>query len=140
MGVVYVSNACINLLVHPTLDLDRSNLGNARLQGFPQDVLRGDPTGNLFDWTNTAFFISYVGFIFLYVGFRIVLIFGWQIVFPVPAIILSKLCSPRIWLGCATMGWGLASTLLSTTFNPAGAIVCRVFLGMFEAGYAPGST
>lgn len=41
-------------------DLDRSNLGNARLQGFPEDVLEGDPTGNLFDWTNTAFFIAYV--------------------------------------------------------------------------------
>lgn len=135
-----VSNVYTGLLMNPTLDLDRSNLGNARLQGFPQDVLRGDPTGNLFDWTNTAFFISYVGTIHVYVSFSIVLIFRWQIVFPVPAIILSKLCSPRVWLGCATMGWGLASTLLSTTFNSAGAIVCRVFLGMFEAGFAPGST
>ncbi|KAI0805980.1 MFS general substrate transporter [Irpex lacteus] len=99
--------------------LDRSNLGNARLQGFPRDVLSGDPTGNLFDWTNTAFFISYV-------------------LFPVPAIIISKLFPPRIWLGCATIGWGLSSTMLSLSFNPAGAIVCRAFLGMFEAGFAPG--
>ncbi|KAH9919825.1 major facilitator superfamily domain-containing protein [Fomitopsis serialis] len=28
--------------------LDRSNLGNARLQGLPQDTLGGDPTGNLY--------------------------------------------------------------------------------------------
>ncbi|KAI0090141.1 MFS general substrate transporter [Irpex rosettiformis] len=99
--------------------LDRSNLGNARLQGFPQDVLGGDPTGNLFDWTNTAFFIAYI-------------------LFPIPATIISKLFPPRIWIGSAVMGWGLASTLLSTSFNPAGAIVCRVFLGIFEAGFAPG--
>ena len=40
--------------------LDRSNLGNARLQGLPQDVLHGDPTGVLFDWANSAFYFSYV--------------------------------------------------------------------------------
>ena len=43
-----------------SLDLDRSNLGNARLQGLPQDTLHGDPTGKLFDWVNSAFYFSYV--------------------------------------------------------------------------------
>jgi hypothetical protein len=42
------------------LDLDRTNLGNARLQGLPEGVLGGDPTGELFDWINSAFFFSYV--------------------------------------------------------------------------------
>ena len=41
-------------------DLDRTNLGNARLQGLPEDTLHGDPTGHLFDWVNSAFFFSYV--------------------------------------------------------------------------------
>ncbi len=41
-------------------DLDRSNLGNARLQGLPEDALHGDPTGVLFDWVNSAFFFPYV--------------------------------------------------------------------------------
>jgi hypothetical protein len=45
------------------LDLDRSNLGNARLQGLPKDVLGGDPTGKRFDWVNSVFFISCVGFL-----------------------------------------------------------------------------
>ena len=40
--------------------MDRTNLGNARLQGLPQDVLHGDPTGILFNWVNSAFFFSYV--------------------------------------------------------------------------------
>lgn len=39
--------------------LDRTNLGNARLMGLP-DVLGGDPTGVLFDWANSAFFITFV--------------------------------------------------------------------------------
>lgn len=42
------------------LDLDRTNLGNARLQGLVQENLHGDPTGKLFDWVNSAFFFSYV--------------------------------------------------------------------------------
>lgn len=42
------------------LDLDRSNLGNARLQGLPEDLLDGDPTASYFDWVNSAFFFSYV--------------------------------------------------------------------------------
>lgn len=40
--------------------LDRSNLGNARLQGLPEDTLHGDPTGVLFDWVTSAFYFSYV--------------------------------------------------------------------------------
>lgn len=42
------------------LDLDRTNLGNARLQGLPEDILGGDASGRLFDWINSAFFFSYV--------------------------------------------------------------------------------
>ena len=42
------------------VDLDRSNLGNARLQGLPQETLNGDPTGVLYDWVNSAFYFSYV--------------------------------------------------------------------------------
>lgn len=43
-------------------DLDRSNLGNARLQGLPEDALGGDPSGKLFAWVNSAFFFSYVSY------------------------------------------------------------------------------
>ncbi|CAL1699502.1 unnamed protein product [Somion occarium] len=99
--------------------LDRTNLGNARLQGLPQDTLGGDSTGVLFDWVNSAFFFSYI-------------------LCQVPASVTSKLFPPRIWLGCAAVGWGLASTLMSTGFNFPGMIVARVFLGIFEAGFGPG--
>ncbi|KAF8527116.1 major facilitator superfamily domain-containing protein [Gautieria morchelliformis] len=98
--------------------LDRGNLGNARLQGLPQDTLHGDPTGKLFDWVNSVFFFSYI-------------------LCQVPATILSKLFSPKIWLGCAAIGWSICSILMSTTFNIAGLIVCRIGLGVFEAGFGP---
>ena len=44
--------------------LDRTNIGNARLQGLPEDALNGDPTGTLFDWVTSAFFFSYVCIVF----------------------------------------------------------------------------
>ncbi|EIW55152.1 MFS general substrate transporter [Trametes versicolor FP-101664 SS1] len=99
--------------------LDRSNLGNARLQGLPQDTLHGDPTGVLFDWVNSAFFFSYI-------------------ICQVPATLLAKLCPPRIWLGCAVVGWGMCSALMSTAFNFPGLMVARIGLGAFEACFAPG--
>ncbi|TBU38662.1 MFS general substrate transporter [Dichomitus squalens] len=98
--------------------LDRINLGNARLQGLPQNVLHGDPTGVLFDWVNSAFYFSYV-------------------LCPVPAALLSKLCPPRRWFGCAALCWGLCSMLMATTFNFSGLLVTRVCLGVFEAALSP---
>ncbi|KAI1794382.1 MFS general substrate transporter [Ganoderma leucocontextum] len=98
--------------------LDRSNLGNARLQGLPQDILHGDPTGVLFDWANSAFYFSYV-------------------TCQVPALIASKLYPPSIWIGCAVIGWGLSSTLMASVFDFPGLIVARLALGVFEAGFSP---
>ncbi|KAL6306342.1 MFS general substrate transporter [Sparassis latifolia] len=99
--------------------LDRTNLGNARLQGLPGDALNGDPTGVLFEWVNSVFFFSYI-------------------IFQIPATITSKLFPPRIWLGCSALGWGLCSTLSACGFNFAGLTVARIGLGMFEAGFGPG--
>ncbi|GBE87251.1 Uncharacterized transporter [Sparassis crispa] len=99
--------------------LDRTNLGNARLQGLPQDILHGDPTGKLYDWVNSAFFFSYI-------------------LCPIPVTIVSKLCNPRLWLGCAAIGWGICSTLMASGYNFGGLIVARIGLGVFEACFAPG--
>ncbi|KIP03888.1 hypothetical protein PHLGIDRAFT_495320 [Phlebiopsis gigantea 11061_1 CR5-6] len=99
--------------------LNRSNLGNARLQGLPQDTLGGDPTGILFDWLNSAFFFSYI-------------------ICPIPATLALKMLPPRYWFGCAAVGWGLSSTLMSTGFNFTGLLVCRISLGIFEAAFSPG--
>ncbi|TFK49127.1 MFS general substrate transporter [Heliocybe sulcata] len=99
--------------------LDRTNLGNARLQGLPQDTLHGDPTGTLFDWVNSAFFFSYI-------------------LCQIPATIISKLYPPRVWLACTAIGWGICSTLMAAGYNPQGLIVARIGMGFFEAGFGPG--
>lgn len=99
--------------------LDRSNLGNARLQGLPQDALNGDPTGELYGWVNSVFFISYI-------------------LCQIPATIISKLFPPRIWIGCFAVGWGICATLSAAAFNFAGLVCARLGLGFFEAGFGPG--
>jgi len=99
--------------------LDRTNLGNAKLQGIEEDALGGDPTGQLFDWVNSAFFFSYI-------------------LFQVPATVYARYFPPRLWLGTVAIGWGICSTLMSTGFNFPGLIVARVGLGVFEAGFGPG--
>ncbi|KAJ6558014.1 hypothetical protein B0H19DRAFT_946301 [Mycena capillaripes] len=74
--------------------LDRSNLGNARLLGLPQDTLGGDKTGKLFDWVNSVFFFAYI-------------------LCQVPCSVISKLFPPRFWIACMAIGWGLSSTLMA---------------------------
>lgn len=109
----------ITCLMYLCAYLDRSNLGNARLQGLAKDVLGGDPTGKRFDWVNSIFFLSYI-------------------LCMVPATILAKLFPPRLWLGSAAIGWGICSTLSSTATNQAGLMVARIGLGVFEAAFGPG--
>ncbi|EIN08338.1 MFS general substrate transporter [Punctularia strigosozonata HHB-11173 SS5] len=99
--------------------LDRGNLGNARLQGLPQDTLGGDPTGVKFDWVNSAFYFSYI-------------------LCQVPASIAAKVISPQVWIASAAIGWGICSTLMSTSFNFGSVLVARVAVGVFEAAFGPG--
>ncbi|KAJ6472650.1 major facilitator superfamily domain-containing protein [Mycena vulgaris] len=108
----------ITCLLYLFAYLDRSNLGNARLQGLPKDTLGGDPTGKRFDWVNSVFFFAYI-------------------LCQVPCSVTSKLFPPRVWLACMAIGWGLSSTLMSSAFNFGGLMTGRVFLGIFEAGFGP---
>ncbi|KAF9239791.1 major facilitator superfamily domain-containing protein [Melanogaster broomeanus] len=98
--------------------LDRSNIGNARLQGLPQETLGGDPSGLLFEWVTSAFYFSYI-------------------LCQVPATILSKLFPPSYWMAGAAIGWGISSTLSASAFNFAGIVCARVGVGIFEAGFGP---
>ncbi|KAG1736129.1 major facilitator superfamily domain-containing protein [Suillus paluster] len=96
--------------------LDRSNLGNARLQGLPQDVLGGDPTGVLFNWVNSAFFFTYI-------------------LLQIPFTVLSKYYNPRIWIGCSAILWGICSTSMAVAQNFTGLMIARLGLGTFEAAF-----
>ncbi|KAI9459795.1 major facilitator superfamily domain-containing protein [Boletus coccyginus] len=108
----------ITCLLYLFAYLDRSNLGNARLQGLPQETLNGDPTGVLFDWVNSAFYFSYI-------------------LCQIPATVCSKLFPPSYWMAAAAIGWGICSTLSASAFDFGGLISSRLGLGVFEAGFGP---
>ncbi|EEH37164.2 high-affinity nicotinic acid transporter [Paracoccidioides lutzii Pb01] len=96
--------------------LDRINIGNARLQGLERDL---GMSGHDF---NIALFIFFVPYMLC----------------EVPSNIILKNVSPSTWLSSVMLGWGLVTTFQGVTNSFAGLLVCRVFLGIFEAGFVPG--
>ncbi|EJU00031.1 MFS general substrate transporter [Dacryopinax primogenitus] len=98
--------------------LDRANVGNSRLMGLPDDILGGDPTGQLFAWLNSSFFFAYI-------------------VFQFPGTILGKKFAQNFWLGVAATGWGFCSALQALSYNFANAFICRFGVGFFESMFSP---
>ncbi|KAH8427129.1 allantoate permease family MFS transporter [Aspergillus melleus] len=96
--------------------LDRSNVGNARLEGMGDDI---SMTGNQYLTGLTLYFIGYV-------------------LFEIPCNIVLKKTTPRIWLPTLTLIWGIVATLLGVVQNYAGYLTSRTALGIAESGLFPG--
>ncbi|KAL8950445.1 MAG: hypothetical protein Q9222_003513 [Ikaeria aurantiellina] len=95
--------------------LDRSNIGNARIAGMEEDL---DLHGNRYQWLLNNFYIAYI-------------VFEFQA-------LMWKVVPPNIWAAFVVLGWGLVATLQASVKNWASEMVCRFFLGLFEAGFGPG--
>ncbi|EQB49751.1 putative transporter [Colletotrichum aenigma] len=96
--------------------LDRSNVGNARIEGLTDDL---HMTGNEYLTGLTLYFIGYV-------------------LFEIPCNIILKRTTPRFWLPTLTIAWGVVATLMGICTNMAGFFVARFFLGVTESGLFPG--
>ncbi|CRG86584.1 putative transporter C1002,16c [Talaromyces islandicus] len=96
--------------------LDRSNVGNAKLEGLATDIKM---TGDQYLTGLTLYFIGYV-------------------LFEIPCNIILKRTTPRLWLPTITLFWGIVATLLGVVHNYAGYLVSRFFLGVTESGLFPG--
>ncbi|CAM1504862.1 Fc.00g024530.m01.CDS01 [Cosmosporella sp. VM-42] len=96
--------------------LDRSNVGNARIEGMVEDL---NMTGNQYLTGLTLYFIGYV-------------------IFEVPCNIILKRTTPRLWLPTLTIAWGIVATLLGVVQNLTGFLIARFFLGVTESGLFPG--
>lgn len=96
--------------------LDRSNVGNARVEGLATDLhISGDehPPGL------TLFFIGYV-------------------IFEVPCNIVMNLWTSRMWLPSLTLAWGVVSTLMCDVQSRDGLFVARLSLCVTESGLFSG--
>jgi MFS family permease len=96
--------------------LDRSNVGNARIEGLATDL---HMTGDQYLTGLTLYFIGYV-------------------LFEVPCNLILKVWKPRLWLPTLTLAWGVVSTLMGVTQSRDGFYVVRFFLGVAESGLFPG--
>lgn len=90
-------------------------MGNAKLAGLANAI---DLSGNKYNWLATVFYIAYI--------LSQWTIIGWK---KFPA---------HIWASSAVFLWGLDSTLQATVKSWGSLMVCRVFLGIVEAAFAPG--
>ncbi|KAI0670626.1 MFS general substrate transporter [Trametes maxima] len=96
--------------------LDRSNIGNARVAGF-QDQL--GITDEQFSFALTITIIPYT-----------------LINFPTNA--LQKLIGPRLLLPSMVVLWGTVCAFQGLVRDYPGLLACRFFLGLFEGGLLPG--
>ncbi|KAI0804154.1 MFS transporter-like protein [Xylaria sp. FL0064] len=97
--------------------IDRSNIGNAKIVGLPDDL--GISTGTTFNVALLVFYIPYI-------------------LVDVPSNWIVKHVKAGIYLPALITAWGLVSTFLGFTRSLAGLIIARLLLGLFEGGLLGG--
>ncbi|KAI9685055.1 MAG: hypothetical protein M1822_005447 [Bathelium mastoideum] len=96
--------------------LDRSNLGNAKIEGMLTDLHMVNRDYNV---ASLIFYVSYI-------------------VFEVPSNILLRKTSPSTWLSVLLFFWGISALSQGLTQSYGGLVCARFFIGVFEAGFTPG--
>jgi MFS family permease len=96
--------------------LDRVNIGNARLYNLEEDLGMNTEDGYEFSVAVTVLFPTYV-------------------VFELPSnLIMKHYVRASRWIAAITIAWGLVATFSGFTQSYEGLLVCRVLLGITEAG------
>jgi adenylosuccinate synthase len=96
--------------------LDRTNVGNARIQGMARDLKL---VGYRFNWVTSIFYIVYM-FV------------------EVPSNILLKKIGPKYYLPLLVVGFGFVSLCTAFVHSFEGLLAARAMLGVFEGGVMPG--
>jgi len=96
--------------------LDRTNIGNAKVDGLQQDLKM---TNGQYNASLTIFFVSY------------------SVFEPLTNVLLKKL-RPSVFLPVIMILWGICMTCMGLVHNYAGLMTARWWLGVAEAGLFPG--
>ncbi|EEH04161.1 conserved hypothetical protein [Histoplasma capsulatum G186AR] len=107
----------ILFLVYFCAFLDRINVGNALIEGMLEELNMNNTND-----PRIALLIFFVPYILL----------------EVPSNVLLKRVAPSTWITILTFFFGLVTVCQGFVKGPKGLIVCRFFLGVFEAGLLPG--
>ncbi|KAB5517365.1 high-affinity nicotinic acid transporter [Coniochaeta sp. 2T2.1] len=100
--------------------LDRTNIGNARLDTLEKDLhLSKDK---------------------LHYNAALSIFFPFYVAAEIPSNMAMKRFRPSIWIPCIMIAWAICTTLMGVVQNYAGLLVCRAALGIAEGGLFPGIT
>ena len=98
--------------------IDRANIGNAKIEGLTTDL---NMTGVQYNIALSVFFVPYI-------------------LLEVPSnVVLKMFRRPSTYMAILVVSWGLIMTFNGFVQNFAGLLVCRVLLGVAEAGFFPGA-
>ncbi|GAA5971279.1 hypothetical protein JCM11641_008292 [Rhodosporidiobolus odoratus] len=100
------------VLLYLSAYLDRGAMGNARLQGLQDTVLRGSDTN--YSIALSCFYITYI-------------------LLSVPRTLLAEQILPSTSISIGALIWSVAATCQAGSFTPGGLYVCRLFIGVGEA-------
>ncbi|KIW47398.1 uncharacterized protein PV06_00096 [Exophiala oligosperma] len=95
--------------------LDRTNVGNAKIEGLQEDLKM---TNNQYNLGLAIFFIVYAIFE------------------PLTNVLLKRL-RPSVFIPVITIAWGICTTTLGLVHNFGGFLTTRAFLGLTEGGLYP---
>ncbi|KAK4703906.1 hypothetical protein P7C70_g2317, partial [Phenoliferia sp. Uapishka_3] len=96
--------------------LDRTNIGNARNLGLQKDLAL---TSKQYSNCLAIYFVTYI-------------------VSEVPATLVLKFITPKIWLPLLTGLWGLLAAMMGVVTSYKGLLAVRALLGALEGGLLPG--
>jgi sugar phosphate permease len=96
--------------------LDRVNIGNAKIQGLTKDL---HMSGTQYNVASMILFVPYI-------------------LLEIPSNVIIRRVPPSMWLSGLMFFWGITTMCQGFVKSYAGLLVCRVFLGVFEAGVFPG--
>jgi MFS family permease len=105
----------IIMLVYLTCFLDRTNIGNVKVAGMPEDI---GASPQQFSTAVSIFYATYVAF-------------------EPPWTIMMKWLTPRLLLTSLCVVWSLATIFSGFIVNVAGLYAVRLILGACEAGLFP---
>ncbi|POS76718.1 high-affinity nicotinic acid transporter [Diaporthe helianthi] len=100
--------------------LDRTNIGNARLDTLENDL--GMPKTSL-QYNNA-----------------LAIFFPFYVAAEVPSNMAMKRFRPSIWIPTIMIAWGICTTLMGIVHNYPGLMAARAALGLAEGGLFPGIT
>ncbi|CAE6474153.1 unnamed protein product [Rhizoctonia solani] len=96
--------------------LDRSNIGNARLDGLEKDLgLHGLQFNN-----------------------ALAIFYPFYVISEVPSNMILKRTRASFWFAFLMVSWGTIMTLMGLVKNYTGLMIARTFLGIAEGGLFPG--